>query len=552
MPIMQLVPFRDLIMPRVDDPSVGLRFEDRSWSWSEVMREAAARAQLLLETPGAGPLHVGLLLENVPEFVFWTLGAALAGGVVVGINPTRRGTELERDVAHTDCRIVVTDSTHADLLVGLDLGLPADRIFNADAAGYSEALAPHAGGEIPDVEVSREQTLLLIFTSGTSGTPKAVNCTQGKLALVSQSIAAIGELDRDTVTYASMPLFHSNALFTAFGPTCVVGGTLVLRRRFSASNAIPDIKKYGCTYFSYVGKPLSYILAQPERPDDADNPLRIVFGNEGADIDIWRFSQRFAVPVIDGYGSTETGVGVSRTLDMPRGALGIADAAVKVLDPETGAERPPASFDEHGRLTNAEEAIGELVNTAGASMFEGYYKNDEANAQRMRDGMFWSGDLAYKDEKGFFYFAGRDYDWLRVDGENFAAAPVERILTRFSGVVLASVYAVPDADVGDQVMAALELKDPAAFDPAAFDAFLATQADLGTKSTPRYVRVSAGLPVTRTSKVLKRRLRAQGWECDEPVFFRPESSVPLRPMTTAAATDLRRRFEARGREQLLP
>jgi fatty-acyl-CoA synthase len=237
---------------------------------------------------------------------------------------------------------------------------------------------------------------------------------------------------------------------------------------------------------------------------------------------------------------------------MPRGALGVADPAVKVLDPKTGAERAPARFDAHGRLSNAEEAIGELVNTAGASMFEGYYNNDEANAKRMRDGRFWSGDLAYKDEKGFLYFAGRDVDWLRVDGENFAAAPLERILTRYPGVVLAAVYAVPDADVGDQVMAALELKDPAAFDPDAFDAFLAGQEDLGTKSTPRYVRISASLPITRTSKVLKRQLRAEAWECNEPIFSREKNGAALRLLSPEATANLRKEFEARGRAHLLP
>jgi fatty-acyl-CoA synthase len=85
-------------------------------------------------------------------------------------------------------------------------------------------------------------------------------------------------------------MFHSNALFVGFGPTIVAGGTAVLRRRFSASNALPDIRKYGCNFMNYVGKPLSYILAQPERPDDADNPLRLAYGNEAADLDIERFA----------------------------------------------------------------------------------------------------------------------------------------------------------------------------------------------------------------------------------------------------------------------
>jgi fatty-acyl-CoA synthase len=222
-----------------------------------------------------------------------------------------------------------------------------------------------------------------------------------------------------------------------------------------------------------------------------------------------------------------------------------------VLDPETGEECPPAVFDPQGRLTNAEEAIGELVNTGGKALFEGYYKNDEADRQRLRDGMFWTGDLAYRDAEGFLYFAGRDFEWLRVDGENFAAAPVERIVARFPGVVLAAVYPVPDEEVGDQVMAALQVADPERFDAAAFDAFLAAQEDLGTKWSPRYVRTTAELPVTQTSKVQKRSLRAERWECDEPVWFRPERGEPLRRLARSDVAAIRQRFVARGRESQL-
>src|SRR5262249_55226410 len=148
-------------------------------------------------------------------------------------------------------------------------------------------------------------------------------------------------------------------------------------------------------------------------------------------------------------------------------------------------------------------------------------------------------------------FAGRDYDWLRVDGENFAAAPVERIVGRFPGVVLGAVYAVPAADVGDEVMIALQLAPGIRFEPAAFDAFLGEQRDLGPKWNPRFVRVTDALPVTATAKIVKRQLRAEHWECDDPVWWRPERDAPLQPLTAAAAAAIRREFEARGRTREL-
>jgi fatty-acyl-CoA synthase len=202
-------------------------------------------------------------------------------------------------------------------------------------------------------------------------------------------------------------------------------------------------------------------------------------------------------------------------------------------------------------LLNPDEAIGELVNRAGAAGFEGYWNNDEANAARTRDGMYWTGDLAYRDEQGFVYFAGRDFEWLRVDGENFAAAPVERILARFPGVVLAAVYAVPDPDVGDRVMAALQLRDGVAFDSDAFATFLAAQPDLGTKWAPRFVRVSTALPVTPTAKVLKRQLRRERWETSDPVWWQPAKGDPYRRLTAEHVTALAREFEERGRTAAL-
>jgi fatty-acyl-CoA synthase len=329
------------------------------------------------------------------------------------------------------------------------------------------------------------------------------------------------------------------------------GAPTALRRRFSASGFLPDVRRFGATYFNYVGKPLSYILATPARPDDADNPLTRVFGNEAADLDLKRFAERFGCRVVDGYGSTEGGATVSRTPDTPPGALGPAPPGTLVLDPATGDECLRARFDADGRLLNPEEAIGELVNTGGRGGFEGYWRNDEADAERLRHGWYWTGDLAYRDEAGYVYFAGRGHDWLRVDGENFAAAPVERILGRHPDVVLASVYAVPDPDVGDQVMAALELRPGAAFDPEAFAAFLAGQQDMGTKWAPRFVRVTERLPVTETNKVMKRTLRAERWECAEPVWWRPQRDAAYRLLTADDVADLRAVFEARGRTAAL-
>ena len=141
----------------------------------------------------------------------------------------------------------------------------------------------------------------LIFTSGTSGAPKACRCTHGRMARIGIIVAQMFGLGADDVCYLSMPLFHSNALMAGWRPALAAGATIALPStgRFSASGFLADVRRHGVTYFNYVGKPLSYILATPEKADDADNPLVRVFGNEGAEIDITRFGERFGCVVVD-------------------------------------------------------------------------------------------------------------------------------------------------------------------------------------------------------------------------------------------------------------
>ena len=135
-----------------------------------------------------------------------------------------------------------------------------------------------------------------------------------------------------------------------------------------------------------------------------------------------------------------------------------------MLDPVTLEECPPAEFDAAGALVNGGVAIGEIVNRSGSGRFEGYYRDPEATAHRIRNGWYWTGDLAYRDADGFFYFAGRGGDWLRVDSENLSAGPVERVLVRYADAATVAVYPVPDPRSGDQVMAAVELLPGRTFD----------------------------------------------------------------------------------------
>lgn len=510
---------RDLLLARADDDSPALLFGDRRWSWREYVATAAGRAAALggLLDP-ARPPHVGVLLDNTPEMAFQLAAAGFGGHVVVGLNTTRRGASLLADIRKADVQVLVVEGAHAALLDGLDLG--GVRVIRADEIPDVEPVETPgistgsiSGGSISGGSISGDPTtpdslFMLIFTSGTSGEPKAVRVTHEKVTRPGAYLVERLGLTRADVHYVSMPLFHSNGVMAGWGPALTTGATVALAERFSATGFLPDVRRYGATYANYVGKPLAYVLATPERPDDADNPLRLVFGNEAGDRDTAEFARRFGCVVIDGFGSTENAVVVSRVDGTPPGSLGQPFPGVAVLDPETREECPRATYDDDGRVTNLDACVGELVNTEGTSQFAGYYNDDEATAQRMRGGMYWSGDLAYRDADGWVFYAGRTADWLRVDGENLAAAPIERILLRHPAVSEAAVYAVPDPRAGDQLVAALVTTAP--ITPGDWEAFLAAQADLGTKAWPRFVRILDALPRTATNKVLKRDLQAEG------------------------------------------
>jgi fatty-acyl-CoA synthase len=537
----------ELVRGRARDDGPGLLFESNEWSWRQVVAESEIRSSLLADLREDGPFHVGILLENTAEYIFLLAGAALAGAVVVGINPTRRGTELAADITKTDCQLVITDSTQRALLDGLELELDPSRVLIADSDGYRERLDRLVTSR--PVQPSPDDLYLLIFTSGSTGGPKAVRMTHGRAARAATRMGFTGE----DVIYSAMPLFHGNALSAAVLPAFASGATVALRRRFSASNFLVDVRESGATFFNTVGRAISHIVASPPTENDRDHRLRYVLGPETSAPDKASFVQRFGVPLIEGYGSSENAIVLKPVPDARPGALGRARDRddVAVVDSATFEERPRAIFDDRGLLTNPAESIGELVGRRARSNFEGYYNNPEADAERTRNGWYWSGDLAFRDEEGIFYFAGRTGDWLRVDSENFATAPVERIVGRFRGVRGIAVVAVPDSRTGDQVMAVLETEPDSSFDPSAFATFLAAQPDLGTKWAPRYVRIVSSLPVTATDKVDKRPLRAEAWNTSDPVWHRLARSDEYVPMTQADVARLRGEFAANGRSHLL-
>ncbi len=534
----------ELIRLRSEDDRTGLVFGDRTWTHDQVVRAQAERAALLAELRRPGPFHVALLLDNIPEYVFWMGAAALAGAVLVGGNPTHRGDELARDLSHTDCQLLITSPEYLGLVEGYDLG-PASRperilvvddpsgdLRPGERTAYGELLAGVAGAPLPDqarTAITEDTLGLLLFTSGTSGAPKACLCSQGRLARIGGIVAQMFELMPDDVCYMAMPLFHSNALMAGWAPALAAGSTVALRERFSASQFLPDVRRYGVTYFNYVGKPLSYILATPERADDADNPLRRCFGNEAAEADVARFAERFGCTVQDAYGSTEGGASVQRTPDTPRGALGRAIPGTLIINPDTGEECPRAVFDagrspaqrRRGHRRDGQPDRRGRVRGLLAQRRGRIGPGAERLVLDRRPGLPGRERLLLLRRPRLRLAAGRRGELRRRPGRGGApAAP-----RRGAGLGLRRARHGGRATRSWPPCSCVPGRT---FDPEGFAAFLAGEADMGTKWSPRYVRITDSLPITATTKVLKRVLRNEGWRAPEPVWWRPEKGDPYR------------------------
>jgi fatty-acyl-CoA synthase len=527
------------------------------------------------------PFHVGVLMENYPEFVFAFLGCALSGAVVVGINTTQRGAALARDINHCDCQILVTENKFLDEVMAIKDGFhyvadnailvnndrDEDKTLPPGIASIEDKLAELAAQmgdafrEEPDVKVDPKDWMMVIFTSGSTGAPKGIMNSHQKLVDTAEMIVDVLQYSDKDVCYAAMPLFHSNSSVLALMPALTRGGKLSMPRRFTASGFLPHVRKFGVTMFNYVGKPLAYVLSTPERPDDADNPLRFATGNGASAEHQEEFQRRFGLDqLMELFGSTEGGATTMRLPEDPRGSVGAMPPELKILN-EKMEECPPAELDEGGKLLNYDEAVGEIINVEGVGRFEEYYKNPEATAAKTAGNMFHTGDLAYYRvlEKGgeptrFMYFVGRTDDWIRKDGENFLADPLEDMVMRFDDVFLCSVYGVPCAQGDEHVMAAIVLREGQPFDPKRFYDFLANQPDMSDKWIPDYIRLMDALPQTDTVKTLRRPLKKEYFNAEkiaDAMYWRERGEESFKPFSLDDYQKVKETFVEAGRDDLL-
>ncbi|HEX9905411.1 MAG TPA: long-chain-acyl-CoA synthetase [Propylenella sp.] len=508
---------------------------------------------------------VALMMPNRPEYLAAWLGIARAGGVTALLNTNLSGPALAHCINIVRPRHVIVEASLVDsmgtagphLLAG-----PSYWCHGASAEGYQRLdtqIDSLPKTEIPESELPRltiEDRCLFVYTSGTTGLPKAANINHYRVQGIMYAFNAAMRVKPDDRIYVCLPLYHTSGGVLGPGAALTAGASVVLRERFSSSLFWDDVVRRECTIFLYIGELCRYLLNSPTHPQETRHRIRLACGN-GLRPDIWAdFQRRFRIPkILEWYAATE-GNCVFVNFDSKVGAVGRIPKwmegriLTEIVRFDIDTEEPvrgPDGFCIKCAPGEIGEAISKIVNDPRrpSQRFEGYsdpvatHKKILADVFEKGDRWFRTGDLMKKDRLGYYYFIDRIGDTFRWKGENVATSEVSEALTVFPGIKEANVYGVrvPGAE-GRVGMAALVVED--GLDLEGFGRHVMR---LPAYARPVFLRIKREIETTSTFKQRKLDLVKESFDLSathDPIYFlHPELQVyvPLEPAGFAAIAE---------------
>jgi long-chain acyl-CoA synthetase len=456
--------------------------------------EASAQVAGLLRERGVKPGdRVGIMMPNVAEFPVVYFGVLRAGGVVVPMNPLLKAREVAYYLGDSGAGLVFAWHAFADHARGgaeqAGAGLVA-----VDGPGFPGLLAS-VTPDFPVAERDSEDTAVILYTSGTTGHPKGAELTHGNL--ISNTEVARTDIVRarpDDVIFGGLPLFHVFGQTVALNVSVASGACLTLLPRFDAGHALQIIASHRVTVFEGVPTMYVALLHQPDRADHDTSLLRTcISGGAALPVEVLRgFEEAFGVPVLEGYGLSETSPVASFNhpgRERKPGSIGtpVRDVRMRVVDAEDRAV--------------ALGEVGEIV-IRGPNVMKGYWQRPEATAEAIRDGWFHSGDLARADEDGYFYIVDRKKDLIIRGGYNVYPREIEEVLYEHAAVAEVAVIGLPHPSLGEEVGAAVALKPGAVVTAGELRDYVKNQ--VAAYKYPRHVWIVDALPKGPTGKIQKR------------------------------------------------
>ncbi|MDY6917503.1 MAG: AMP-binding protein, partial [Chloroflexota bacterium] len=434
---------------RVHGDKPYILYEDRAVSFAEFDRATCRAANGLARQGGRPGEGVAILMGNCPEYLFIFHGMPRGGFYSVPVNVSLRGQGLRHVLTNSDVRYLVVDDVLYPQFA--ELGSPVGAIEKVFVRRTTDAPPPSGTHDIeelfdapsdrPNHVMQADAIAYLIYTSGTTGFPKGV-VNRNRSGNVRGFMTLSSVLVRpDDVLYTPLPLFHANALILTAGWAMCMGVPLALDRKFSASRFWDSIRRHGCTQFNALGAMIPILMKQPERPDDADNPVRLVI-SAACPTSLWEpFEKRFNVKIWEAYGAVDGGGLIMNLGNAPVGSVGkpLGNIEWKLVG-DDGNEVSQGQIGEYVTMVPERTSAVE------------YYKDPEASATKVAGGWHHSGDLFYADEESNLYFVDRKADFMRRRGENISSFEVETVVQKHPAVEDCAAFGVPSELGEDEVM----------------------------------------------------------------------------------------------------
>ncbi len=477
------------------DPAVvALKLDDTEVSYGLTDEATARLAGLLHEKGVVRGDRVGVMLPNVPYFAICYYGALRMGAVVVPMNVLLKRREVAFYLQDSETKILFAwEAFEEDALAGAqDAGAECVIVRTGE---FEQSLGA-ADPQRELVETADDETAVILYTSGTTGTPKGAELTHSNLLRNCEVARGLFEMGSEAMTLGALPLFHSFGQTCALNATIAAGGTLTLIPRFEPAKALEIIQRDRVSVFEGVPTMYGAMLHHPAASEFDTSTLELcASGGSAMPVELMRgFEEAFACKVLEGYGLSETSpIASFNHPDRERkpGSIGtpIEGVEMKVVDDE-GREV------EHGE-------VGEIA-VRGHNVMKGYWKAPDATAEVIRDGWFYTGDMAQVDEDGYFFIVDRKKDMIIRGGYNVYPREIEEVLYEHPAVREAAVIGMAHDELGEEIGAAVALKDGA--DASAQELRDYVKEQVAAYKYPRRVWFVDELPKGPTGKILKREI----------------------------------------------
>ncbi|WP_342513015.1 fatty acid--CoA ligase family protein [Sporosarcina sp. FSL K6-1522] len=497
---------------------IAYHFMGKDTSYAEFDQSVARFASALQELGVGKGDHVAFLLGNTPHFLISLYATMRIGATAIPVNPIYTPDEISYIIHNSDAKAVIALDLLLPLVEQAASAFPTVEqyvicetvpetpakiaalpdVVKAKVQIFTQLIAtgnPH----VEPVPVEENETAIILYTSGTTGRPKGAMLTHGNLYSNARDVADYLGFTEDDRVVATLPVFHVFALTVVVNAPLVKGATILLVPRFSPADVFDIVKEQDATVFAGVPTMYNFLYQYPEGETEDFASIRLAISG-GASLPVallHNFEDKFEVRVSEGYGLSEASpVTCFNPLDRERipGSIGtnIINVENKVVN-ELGDEVPDGE-------------VGELI-VRGPNVMKGYYKMPEETEVAIRNGWLYTGDMARRDENGYFYIVDRKKDLVIVGGYNVYPREVEEVLFTHQDIVEAAVIGLPDPNFGEAVHAFVVLKDGIEVDEAALIAYCAEH--LAKYKVPHHIEFLDELPKNTTGKILRRSLKEQ-------------------------------------------